>query len=83
MKFADHLLQLYIRHFNDKDSLEVFIHSVLEQMDHEELMKVLNKCNKEELEEILGSYLRNNLEHKFNYLGIHVNNDNQLSNNIQ
>jgi hypothetical protein len=68
MKFADHLLQLYLHHFDDKDSLEVFIHSVLEQMDYDEIVKVFTKCNKEELHDILGSYLSNNLESRIRYV---------------
>ncbi|WP_077625005.1 DUF6154 family protein [Sediminibacillus massiliensis] len=64
MKFADNLFELYLRHFNDKDSLEVFIRSVLEQMDHEDLLEVMQGCPKEELNEMLGKYLNDQLETK-------------------
>ncbi len=64
MKFADTLFQLYLRHFDNKESLEAFIHSILEQMDQEDLMEIFKDCKKEELDEILGSYLNEELESK-------------------
>ncbi|SDK08835.1 DUF6154 family protein [Sediminibacillus albus] len=66
MKFADNLFQLYLQHFDDqdKDFLEVFIHSVLEQMDHDDLLEVFEACQKDELDEILGNYLNSKLETK-------------------
>ncbi|WP_053218818.1 DUF6154 family protein [Virgibacillus senegalensis] len=64
MKFADNLFELYLRHFEEKEFLEVFIHSILEQMDHDDLLEVFEGCPKDELDEILGSYLNNKLETK-------------------
>lgn len=60
MKFANNLLHLYLRHFTYKDSLEsldLFIDSVLEQMDHRDLVEVLEECSREELEQIMRTYL--------------------------
>ncbi|MDL4842565.1 DUF6154 family protein [Aquibacillus rhizosphaerae] len=59
MRFADDLLQRYLRHFNDNesDSLDFFVQSILEQMDQKDLLEVFKACPKNELNEMLGNYL--------------------------
>ncbi|MCT2535844.1 DUF6154 family protein [Aquibacillus koreensis] len=59
MRFADDLFQRYLRHFSDSDSgsLDLFIQSILEQMDHDDLLEVFESCTKSDLNNILSSYL--------------------------
>ncbi|UFT98173.1 DUF6154 family protein [Radiobacillus kanasensis] len=64
MRFANDILERYFQHFNDKESLDVFIYSVLEQMDETDLLQVLKECDKTELNELLTQFLRNKLEHE-------------------
>ncbi|MRH44787.1 hypothetical protein GH741_19235 [Aquibacillus halophilus] len=67
MRFADDVLQLYLQHFNNNehdDSLELFVQSILEQMDHNDLLQLVQRCNKEELNKILTNYLREDIEVK-------------------
>lgn len=55
MKFADDLLALYNKHFSKEDHLPIFVYSILEQLDHDDLIHILQDCNKEELQEVLGA----------------------------
>ncbi|QDP40933.1 hypothetical protein [Radiobacillus deserti] len=64
MRFANDILERYFQHFNDKDSLDVFIYSVLEQMDEKDLIQVLKECDKSELNDLLTQFLRSKLEHE-------------------
>lgn len=64
MKFADDVLCLYQRHFDQEDYLTMFVYSILEQLDQEDLIHVMEECSKEELEEILAIYLIGVLQEK-------------------
>ncbi len=55
MKFADDLLELYKKHFAKEDHLPVFVYSILEQLDHEDLIHILQDCKKEELQDLVAS----------------------------
>ncbi|MEQ6377609.1 hypothetical protein RZN22_10705 [Bacillaceae bacterium S4-13-58] len=57
MKIADHVLELYLKYFEDPSDVSTFITLLLEQYDQEDLLKMLNKAPKDELEEILRLYL--------------------------
>ncbi|WP_226035845.1 DUF6154 family protein [Aquibacillus saliphilus] len=66
MRFADDVVQLYLQHFNENefDSFELFVQSILEQMDHNDLLEVFQRCDKEELNRILTNYLSEDIEDK-------------------
>ncbi|QHE53337.1 DUF6154 family protein [Pontibacillus sp. HMF3514] len=55
MKFADDLLALYKKHFSKEDHLPIFVYSILEQLDHEDLIHILQDCKKEELQDLVAS----------------------------
>ncbi|WP_186576443.1 DUF6154 family protein [Aquibacillus kalidii] len=63
MRFADDILQRYLRHFNENenDSLQLFIQSILEQMDHQDILEVFKSLSKEELNDMLGRHLSQSL----------------------
>ncbi|KGX89531.1 hypothetical protein N781_07410 [Pontibacillus halophilus JSM 076056 = DSM 19796] len=61
MKFAHELSNMYKRHFDEDQYVSLFVYSILEQMNREDLLDVMNQCSKEELEQLLGSLLLNKL----------------------
>ncbi|WP_138420296.1 DUF6154 family protein [Aquibacillus sediminis] len=85
MKFADEVLELYLKHFNDdeSESLEVFIHSILEQMDHKDLLEICRDCHKEELNTVLAHYLHNHVGNKLKNTIMDDEDDSSFSQSIQ
>ncbi|MBM7570904.1 DUF6154 family protein [Aquibacillus albus] len=63
---SDELLQLYLRHFddNESESLELFVRSILEQMDYQDIIEIVESYPKEELNKMLSNYLSNSIEGK-------------------
>lgn len=55
MKFADDLLALYQKHFSKEDHLPIFVYSILEQLDKDDLLHILKDCSREELQELMGT----------------------------
>ncbi len=53
MKFADDLLALYQKHFSKEDHLPIFVRSILEQLDHDDLLHILQDCKKNDLQELI------------------------------
>ncbi|MFC0523940.1 DUF6154 family protein [Pontibacillus salicampi] len=64
MKFVDNLLELYDKHFEEKDHLSIFTKSVVEQLDKEDLLHVLADCNKEELSDLVTLFVLEELERR-------------------
>ncbi len=64
MKFADDLLALYKKHFSKEDHLPIFVYSILEQLDHEDLIHILQDCKKEELQDLVASSLLEYIDSK-------------------
>ncbi|GGD05808.1 DUF6154 family protein [Pontibacillus salipaludis] len=57
MKFADSLSELYKKYFETDDYLPLFVHSIIEQMDHKDLLQIVKQCQEEELQEFVASYI--------------------------
>lgn len=85
MRFAEDLLQLYLRHFDDSESesLDLFIQSILEQMDHKDLLEVFESCPKEDLNKILGRYLSQNIVTKLNNTNVMAKEEDVNLKNVQ
>ncbi|KGX86752.1 DUF6154 family protein [Pontibacillus litoralis] len=64
MKFADNLFELYYKHFDTNDHLHLFTQSIIEQLDYEDLCKLIQECTKEELEQMMTTYVLHQLKQK-------------------
>jgi len=62
MKFADDLLALYHKHFSKEDHLPIFVYSILEQLDHDDLIHIMQDCKKEDLQKVLGAFILEYIE---------------------
>ncbi|MDC3418278.1 DUF6154 family protein [Aquibacillus salsiterrae] len=66
MNFSDELFELYLQHFenDERESLQLFVQSILEQMDQHAIEKIIKSYSKGELSEMLTNHISNDIEEK-------------------
>ncbi|MCD5325057.1 MULTISPECIES: DUF6154 family protein [Pontibacillus] len=63
MKIADSLAELYKKYFETDDYLPLFVHSIIEQMDHKDLLQIVKHCQEEQLQEFVANYIIDQIQH--------------------